>query len=84
LAVEPAPNPTSANPEPPTVLANDPETLILRAVKGDPFASIRELREEIARQNPRVELGWWQIFGILRRNRLLGRRARFRFARSRS
>lgn len=54
----------------------------MQAVKNDPFSSIREIKREINDQHPSVTVGYWQVLGILRRNRLLSRRARFRFSRN--
>jgi hypothetical protein len=52
-------------------------------VRYDPFASIGEMKREINRRSAHVTVGWWEVFGLLRRNHLLSRRARFRFARKR-
>jgi hypothetical protein len=65
------------------LLANDPETAVLRVVKDDPFASIGEIRDRLQEVPGWGDLGWWRIFGILRRRKLLKRRSRFRFARGR-
>jgi anti-anti-sigma factor len=65
-----------------SVAANQIEESVLRAIKEDPFYTILELKyalEESSPGNPRVH--WWDIFKILRRNHLLSRRARFRYAR---
>jgi len=59
------------------------ESAVLRAVKEDPFASISEIRHDVAEIDPEFETGWWRIVGILRRRRLLTRRSRFRHARGR-
>lgn len=58
--------------------------IILNLIAEDPFASISELAEDVAEVAPHLKLGWWSVFGILRRNGLLTRRARFRLARKRS
>jgi hypothetical protein len=63
---------------------DDPESEILRAVHRDPFAAISEIKREINRLPGRPIIGWWKIFSVLRRNRLLTRRARFYYARGRS
>ncbi len=61
----------------------DIETIILRIVKEDPFASIREMKREINRM-PRVSpVGWWEVFSVLRRRGLLTKRSRFKLVRSR-
>jgi anti-anti-sigma factor len=59
------------------------EEIILQLVADDPFASISELIEEATEMAPGLQLGWWKVFGILRRNRLLRHRSRFRLARKR-
>lgn len=57
------------------------EEAILRLVAEDPFSSITELSEQAGALYPNLDLGWWKIFGILRRHRLLRHRSRFRYAR---
>jgi hypothetical protein len=57
---------------------------VLRAVFNDPFASIRDLRRELNRKPGPGMVGWWQVFGVLRRHQLLQKRSRFRYARNRS
>lgn len=59
------------------------EEIILQLVADDPFASISELIEEATEMAPGLQLSWWKVFGILRRNRLLRHRSRFRLARKR-
>ncbi|MCK4632628.1 MAG: STAS domain-containing protein [candidate division Zixibacteria bacterium] len=63
--------------------AADVETLTLRVIENDPFASIAEIRDEINRRGRALTASWWQVFGILRQKRLLTRRSRFRYFRSR-
>jgi hypothetical protein len=53
----------------------------LQIVRQDPFASISEIRREICRHPSSPLVSWWQVFGILRKKRLLLKRSRFRFAR---
>lgn len=50
-------------------------------VRSDPFASIGELTGAINRRWPLQEATWLRVFQILRRGRLLSRKARFRLAR---
>ena len=57
---------------------------VLRAVYNDPFASIGDLRRELNRRPGSDMVGWWQVFGILRKHPLLQKRSRFRYARNRS
>ncbi len=59
----------------------DVDARVLRAVQQDPFSTITEIRREINRQPGAPMIGWWRIFGILRRHGLLRRRARFHYAR---
>jgi hypothetical protein len=61
----------------------DLESEVLSLVREDPFASIREMTRELQSQPFFSNVGWWRVFGILRRNRLLKRRSRFRFVRAR-
>ena len=56
------------------------ELFSLRLLKNDPFVTISEIRREYAHQSRGREAGWWNVFLILRRNRLLRRRSRFRYA----
>ena len=58
----------------------DPEVFVLRMLKNDPFVTISEIRREYALQFREVRVGWWRVFGVLRRNGLLLRRSRFRYA----
>ncbi len=62
-------------------ISDDPTTRVLLAVRSDPFASIGELKREVNRRPGTPILGWWRIFGILRSQGLLSRRARFQFVR---
>ncbi len=57
----------------------DLESAILRLVEQDPFASIGEIRTEINLNPGNLETGWWQVFSILRRKKLLTRRSRFKY-----
>jgi anti-sigma B factor antagonist len=57
------------------------EEVVLRLVVEDPFSSIAELSDQAGELYPGLDLGWWEVFGILRRNRLLRHRSRFRYAR---
>ena len=56
----------------------DINTRLLRATE-----IIGELKREVNRRPGTPLLGWWQIFGILRSQGLLSRRARFQFVRRR-
>jgi predicted TIM-barrel enzyme len=59
----------------------DLESAILLLVKDDPFITISEIKRAINGRSERSPVGWWQIFGILRRWGLLTKRARFKFLR---
>lgn len=59
----------------------DVESALLRLVAEDPFASIGELRTELNELGAKPPIGWWRVFGILRANGLLRRRARFQLSR---
>lgn len=69
---------------PPPSISSDPESdleiFALRMLKGDPFASISEIRRDYQQQAAGTRAGWWRVFTILRRNGLLSRRSRFRYA----
>jgi anti-sigma B factor antagonist len=62
---------------------SDVDTLVLRYVKDDPFASLGEIRRGVADETPGGRITWWRVFGILRRRGLLTRRSRYRFVRGR-
>ena len=70
--------------EPPVTGSTGPEMNIelfaLKMLKSDPFVTISEIRREFAHQSRGLRAGWWTVFRILRRNRLLRRRSRFRYA----
>jgi anti-sigma B factor antagonist len=72
------------NPDNPPKESPDPETNIelfaLKLLKGDPFVTITEIRREFTAQAQDRGVGWWAVFQILRRHRLLRRRSRFRYA----
>lgn len=61
----------------------DLETVVLRIVKDDPFATISEIKQAVRDSTRLDKVGWWRVFSLLRRRGLLTRRARFRFARGR-
>lgn len=61
----------------------DLETIILRMVKNDPFASIWEMKRGVSKMPGVSPVGWWQIFSILKKRGLLTRRSRFKFVRGR-
>lgn len=58
----------------------DPELVALKMVKSDPFVTIGEIRRELQSRDPDCRAGWWTIFFILRRNNLLRKKSRFRYA----
>ncbi|HVP06637.1 MAG TPA: hypothetical protein VMS71_02255 [Candidatus Acidoferrum sp.] len=56
---------------------------VVQIVRQDPFATISEIRREICRHPSSPIVSWWQVFRILRKNRLLMKKSRFRLARGR-
>ena len=61
----------------------DIETMVLALVKEDPFFTISELAREVTRRSKFEAVGWWGVFGVLRRNGMLKKRARFRYSQGR-
>ena len=61
--------------------SGDLESLVVNAVIKDPFATISEVCKDLNRRLPTERLGWWRVFGVLRRHKLLSRRSRFRHSR---
>lgn len=57
------------------------DNVILKLVIDDPFSTIRELCHQAKEAVPPRKMGWWKVFGILRRHHLLRLRSRFRYAR---
>jgi len=60
------------------------ESVVLEMVSKDPFYTITEIKDEIARKQPGARAGWWKIWAILRKNGLLSKKNRFRRARNKS
>lgn len=58
------------------------EQLVLDMVSKDPFFTVSEIKREVHRRHPSLKPGWWEIWGILRRNKLLSKKSRFRRART--
>jgi anti-sigma B factor antagonist len=58
-----------------------PVDIVLEMISKDPFLSISEIKREISKKHPGLKIGWWNIWGILRREQLLSRKNRFRRAR---
>jgi anti-anti-sigma factor len=58
----------------------DLELFALRMLKSDPFVTITEIRREYSLQVGGAHVGWWRVFLVLRRHRLLRKRSRFRYA----
>jgi anti-anti-sigma factor len=63
---------------------SNPRDAILEMISKDPFLSISEIKHEITRKHPSIKLGWWRIWNILRREKLLSKKNRFRRARFKS
>ena len=62
---------------------NDLETIVLRIIKDDPFNTIGEIKQQLRGHALFDDVGWWKIFFLLKKGRLLSKRSRFRFARRR-
>ncbi len=74
---QPMPADEEIPPAPQTV-----DDAVRQAVLEDPFQSIGEIRDFIRECASGVaKVSWWKVFGSLRRQRLLARRARFRLYR---
>jgi len=58
----------------------DPELVALKMVKSDPFVTIAEIRRELRNRDSDQRVGWWTIFFILKKNNLLRKKSRFRYA----
>jgi anti-sigma B factor antagonist len=58
------------------------DRIVFSLIEKDPFLTVSEISSEIRRKQPYYKAGWWKIWGILRRNGLLRRRNRFRWARA--
>jgi hypothetical protein len=82
LVSPPAPIAEKAGPVRETVPV--PREVVIEMVAKDPFLSISEIKRELARKHPDLRLGWWSIWGILRRESLLSKKNRFRRARLKS
>ncbi len=66
-----------------TVSASKDEEAILKAIREDPFCTISELRMVTCENSQSPPLGWWEVFRILRKHRLVWPRSRFLYARDR-
>ena len=60
------------------------DRIVFSLIEKDPFLTISEISNEIRRKQSLYKAGWWKIWGILKRNRLLRRKNRFRWARANS
>ncbi|RKX27583.1 MAG: hypothetical protein DRP45_00675 [Candidatus Zixiibacteriota bacterium] len=60
------------------------EVFALQMVKSDPFVTISEICLQYERTGGAESCGWWHVFNIFRRNRILRRKSRFRYAWGRS
>lgn len=61
----------------------DTVAAVLECIQQDPFASIAEIKKQVNSGNNGASVGWWRVFRILRRHRLLRKRSRFQLARRR-
>ena len=80
---KPAPRVVEAPTPQPAMPKRSIEKTVLSLVKADPFYTIREITQMVnSESNGSGELvGWWSVWGILRRNSLLTRKKRFRYSR---
>jgi len=62
---------------------DDLETAVLKMIKQDPFSSIGEMKQEINERSETLHVGWWELFFLLKRKKLLKRKSRFRLFRAR-
>ncbi len=60
--------------------AENIETAIYRFVRKDPFSTIGEICRELNSHLDDYQVGWLQVFWVLRRKGLLSKKSRFRFA----
>ena len=57
------------------------DKLLVSAILRDPFQTIGELAEQINIDSNTSRVGWWRVFNLLRKNKLLSRRSRYRLTR---
>jgi len=57
------------------------DNVILGAIEEDPFYTISEIKVVIEESLPGTKSSWWKVFRFLWTQKLLSRRARFRYAR---
>ncbi len=76
-----APKPGTTAGRMPVQGRSEAEEIVMRAIRDDPFYTISELCLVLEETAPGHRLGWWGVFRLLKKNRLVSRRARFRFAR---
>jgi len=71
---------TEAYIAPSAEVETDPELVALKMVKNDPFVTISEIMRELKSRGSEQSIGWWKIFFILKKNNLLRKKSRFRYA----
>ena len=57
------------------------DKLLVSAILRDPFQTIGELAEQINIDSNTSQVSWWRVFKLLRKNKLLSKRSRFRLTR---
>ncbi len=57
------------------------ESLLIGSIENDPFMSINEMVQHVNNLSDTTRVGWWKVFKMLKKNKLLSRRSRFRLAR---
>jgi anti-sigma B factor antagonist len=60
---------------------NSVEDLLFHSIECDPFMSIREITDHINKLSDTTRVGWWKVFRMLKKEKLLSKRSRFRLAR---
>ncbi len=56
-------------------------TRLIGAILHDPFQTIGELADQINIDSDTTRVGWWRVFNLLRKNKLLSKRSRFKLTR---
>lgn len=59
---------------------NSVEDLLYYSIESDPFMSIGEIADHINTLSDTTRVGWWKVFKMLKKEKLLSRRSRFRVA----
>lgn len=60
--------------------SNSVEDLLYYSIESDPFMSISEIADHINKLSDTTSVGWWKVFRMLKKEKLLSKRSRFRMA----